>query len=265
MDIQKDTQNKETLAKFVETQAVRTNPFGDNRVGERAYRRAERLSAAVFILTNHVPDPEILKARTREKSISLMETMLSLRDEMRAINSKRASDLKACVRELISLVRLLAIGGFTSFQNAEVVVDALDELSGFLTASQRSNLSESHTFSRDDLIDVREQSRAQKLRHAHGELSDTSIKDTRNIKDKPEGAEDAEKEDEVRSNNVTVRSQAILEVLRVSGELGIRDIASNLPEYSEKMIQRELVHLVESGKIRKKGLKRWSTYGLIAQ
>jgi len=264
MDIQKDTQNKEALTKFVETQSVRTNPFGDNRVGERAYRRAERLSAAIFILTNHVPEAEVLKIRSREKSIFLIEGMLSLRDEMRAINSKKASDLKACVRELISLVRLLAIGGFTSLQNAEVVVEALDELSGFLAASQRSNLSETHTFSREDLIDVREQSRPQKVRHTPTELSDNPVKDNLSIKDKPENVEEGEKEDGERSNSVTMRSQAILEVLRVSGELGIRDIASNLPEYSEKMIQRELVHLVETRKIRKRGLKRWSTYGLVA-
>ena len=60
-----------------------------------------------------------------------------------------------------------------------------------------------------------------------------------------------------------VREESIIGVLRSGGELGIRDIAANLPEYSEKMIQRHLVDLIEAGKVKKVGLKRWSRYSLI--
>lgn len=62
----------------------------------------------------------------------------------------------------------------------------------------------------------------------------------------------------------SVRVQNILEVLRVGGSLGIKDIAANLPEYSEKMIQRELLNMASTGRIRKIGLKRWSKYSLPA-
>ena len=59
------------------------------------------------------------------------------------------------------------------------------------------------------------------------------------------------------------RTQAILEVLRTGGELGIRDVASQLPEFSEKMIQRELAALVEKGTVKKLGEKRWSRYAIV--
>jgi hypothetical protein len=55
-----------------------------------------------------------------------------------------------------------------------------------------------------------------------------------------------------------------MEILRVGGALGIKDIAANLPEYREKMIQRELLDLAAKGRIRKIGLKRWSKYSLVA-
>lgn len=55
---------------------------------------------------------------------------------------------------------------------------------------------------------------------------------------------------------------AIIEVLRTSADLGIKEIAVNLPEYSEKMIQRELADLVAAGTVRRVGIRRWSKYVL---
>ena len=62
---------------------------------------------------------------------------------------------------------------------------------------------------------------------------------------------------------LSVREREVTEILRTGGALGIKDIASNLPEYSEKMIQRELSVLVIGGRIKKTGLKRWSKYTYI--
>jgi hypothetical protein len=61
----------------------------------------------------------------------------------------------------------------------------------------------------------------------------------------------------------SLRSERIVAVLRQGGEFGIRDVVSHLPEYSEKMIQRELAHLVSAGKAKKSGLKRWSKYSAL--
>lgn len=51
-----------------------------------------------------------------------------------------------------------------------------------------------------------------------------------------------------------------MDILKFGGILGIKDIASNLPQYSEKMIQRELASLVQKGFVQKTGAKRWSRY-----
>mgnify|MGYP001611693170 FL=1 len=58
------------------------------------------------------------------------------------------------------------------------------------------------------------------------------------------------------------RAEHILGVLGSKEKLGIKDIVSHLPEYSEKMIQRELKGLVALGRIKKTGSKRWSMYTL---
>lgn len=261
MDSQKDTQKFEGIVKFVDSQSTKTNPFGENRVGERAYRRSERISAALFLLTSHLSDNEPLKSRVREASLSLLSDVLALRDEMRSFNSERITALKVSIRELISLCRILAVSGFVSFQNAAVISEALDELSGFLLASQRSTLSETASFSREDFIDVREASApasraVRELSHKGDSLvKDVSFSETNSVPDKQD-------ESKRRDKNTSARTSAILEVLRVGGSLGIRDVASNLPEFSEKMIQRELADLVQKGVVTKTGLKRWSRYAL---
>lgn len=44
--------------------------------------------------------------------------------------------------------------------------------------------------------------------------------------------------------------------------ISVKDIASQFTDYSEKTIQRELNDLIEKGKIKKVGAKRWSKYKL---
>lgn len=268
MDIGKDTQKGEGIVKFVEGYSAKTNPFGENRVGERAYRRAERIAAALFLLTAHVSDTEPLRIKVRAASVKLLDEVLALKSEMRALNSERTSLLKSSVRELISLTRILAVAGYISTQNAGVVAEALDELSGFLVASQRSPLSESASFTREDFLDVRESVSHQRttLRENTAHVIEKDIKESSETKpesarvDKPHSESGSSKGQS--SSHKSARSKVILEVLRGGGEMGIRDVASNLPEFSEKMIQRELAVLVQEGLVVKSGEKRWSRYAL---
>ncbi len=264
MDEQRDIPKQENLPKFLDRQEVRTNPFGQNRSGERLYRRAERLIAALHMLTAHIPETEPLRKEIRTRSIVLLPQILELRDEMRSPSSAKVHAVEASVRHLISLVRMLAIASFISVQNAEAVNEALDELGNFLVVSQRSPLSDSSRFTKEDLLDVREPRRLiQRDVKDSTIVSDTDIKHNegqiKNVSETGEGRPNA-----VRDSSNNVRGERIAEVLRTQGESGIRDIASTLPEYSEKMIQRELARLVSQGKVKKSGFKRWSKYSIVS-
>src|SRR3989338_10963399 len=105
MDIPKDT-NLSILSKFLDAQ-VRTDPFGENRSGERVYRRAERLVAALFLLTKHIPSNEPLRIELHRIATSVLPQILALRDDMRATRSIKQTELQATIRLLISLLKLL--------------------------------------------------------------------------------------------------------------------------------------------------------------
>lgn len=246
MDDIKDGQKGDNFSRFMDAQVVRTDPFGKNRAAERLYRRVERIVAALYLLTRHIPDTEPLRLEVRSTAISLLEKVLHLKDEMRASESSALSSFESSVRKLISLVRILTAAGRISFQNADTVIGALDELVGFITSSQRSPMSESVSFSREDVL---------------GDTSPlydrTAIKD---IKDTRKVIKDSADTDGTRTASIGSRAQGIVSILREGGALGIKDIAARLPDYSEKMIQRELASLIKSGQVKKDGFKRWSRY-----
>ncbi len=267
MDEIRDIKKTDQLSRFLDSRVVRTNPFGANISGEKAYRRAERIVAGLHLLTSHVPEGEAVRQMVRKTGLQLLVEMLALRDEMRISVSPKTKAVQASVRGLVSLTRILAISGYISFQNADIVSEALDELGSFLDTSQRSALSESIAFSKDDFlgagmaghkitVPLRPHGTHSYERRRADTVSD--IKDIEVKKDKQE--EMSVKARRVEGTNP--RAQNILDMLRSGGTLGIRDIASNLPEYSEKMIQRELAQLVAKGTVNKIGSKRWSRYSL---
>ncbi|RJQ34787.1 hypothetical protein C4568_01935 [Candidatus Parcubacteria bacterium] len=253
MDEIKDTKT-DIFSKFLDN-PVATNPFGRNRSGDRMYRRAERLIAAVFLMTNHVPTDEPLRIESRRVATSILQKALACRDELRSSTSPALLEFQVAVRHLISLTRLMVFGGFISGQNAEVVVGAADELGSFITTASRSALSESFVFYKEELTDVPDLFKGQKDIRDRALVRDTgTIKDRREVSfiSKTDGT----------STSVSSRGSGIVGILRSGGELNIRDIAANLPEYGEKTIQRELNTLIQQGVVKRTGLKRWSKYSL---
>ncbi len=258
MDEHKDVQKTENLGKYFDSQSVRLNPFGDNRAADRAYRRAERITAAVHLLTNHIDSREPVRHEARHSSTKLLGALLDVRDEMRAGNSSGLIAVLSSIRQLISLVRMLAISGFASTQNVTAIVEALDELGNFMQVSQRTNFSESVVITREELLDVGTLT---------PRVTTVTIKDDKDMRTTREMTGSSPVASEVVKSHVingqtSVRTQSILEILKSSGSMGIKDICSNLPEYSEKMIQRELLGLVADGRVVKTGLKRWSRYSV---
>lgn len=258
MDDIKDSHKTDNLSRFIDGPIIKTNPFGNNRAGERAYRRAERIAAALHLLTNHIPATEPIRTTIRTEAVQLLDCSLALRDEMRATLSGNFQAFEARIRSLISLVRILTVSGFVSMQNANTMIESLDELGTFLTTSQRSALSESVTITKEELTDI---GGPYPVRHTRA-VKD--IRDTHAVKDN--GGVSDRSEMSVKTDNPigqsSIRAGHILDVLGSGSEMGIRDIAANLPEYSEKMIQRELLELVSKGRVNKVGLKRWSRYSI---
>jgi hypothetical protein len=249
-----DNNRTEQLLKFVDSGRVRIDVFGDNKSGERAYRRAERIASAVFLITNHVSDTEMLKRRVRSLSVSLLETLLKLKDELRVAESSAGKEARGILKELNSLVRLLTVAGYVSPANADVMSDSIEELHAFLLSALRTPLSESMRLSKDFLSGVHEDVGVPVVSMMSREAPLSQVAAPASVRSRAE---------RVVSDTSGVRTAAIISVLTGGSVMGIKDIVSQLPEYSEKMVQRELADMVDKGIVRKEGLKRWSRYALV--
>lgn len=252
MDDIKDIQGN-VFSKVLDS-PLQTNPFGRNRSGDRMYRRAERLIAAVFLMTNHMSTEEPLRVEVRQVATSILSKTLACKDELRSVSSPPVLEFQVAIRHLISLTRLLVFGGFLSAQNADVVVSAADDLGNYVATASKSALSESIVVSRDDLIDVPDTHK--------GQNKGQGIKDIHKVRDITNPSF-ISVPDNSSAAPMSSRRAGIVGILRASGELNIKDIAANLPEYSEKTIQRELNALIQQGLIKRAGLKRWSRYSLV--
>lgn len=261
MDEIKDIQRTDSLSRFLDEHVVRTNPFGDNRAADRAYRRAERMSAALHMLTAHIDATEPIRHAIRSAATAMLRSIIEVRSDMRSLQSRGVVHILSELRYVISQLRLATVSGYISVQNATTMIEALDDLGSFISASQRSALSEDISISREELTDVGMPASRQAIRRTISRLSDRKA-----ITDRT-GTGAGVQPSHSSSNSLrdlSSRVQNILEILKTGGSLGIRDISANLPEYSEKMIQRELLELVSEGRVKKEGLKRWSRYSLVA-
>mgnify|MGYP001561183565 CR=1 FL=1 len=258
MDNIKDIQRKDGTPLFLNDKVIRTNPFGDNLFGVRVYLRAEKIVAAVCLVTRHISESEPARIRIRQTAMELLTSILALRDDMRVSGSRSAIQSKALIRELISLARILSISGNLSTLNAEVLTDAMDELGVLLGSAPRSSLAESVLLTRGDFVDIKDNGMwHDRIREQSKGRSKLSIKDV--LKHENIGRL-SDMDSKGRKGN---RTENILGALGSSKEkLGIKDIVSHFPEYSEKMIQRELKDLVAGGRVKKMGFKRWSMYTL---
>lgn len=248
----KDAQDVSNVLLILDSISIRTNPFGANVSGDNSYRRAERISAALHLVTNHVPEDEPLRSVIRNKGLELLSVILELRSGFRGPASEKGQSALVSIRELISLIRLLAVSGYISVQNANAIAEALDELGSLIVVSQRSALAEQLTITSDQLVPPTSPIGFMRQDRPHSPGPRPARR--------PPVATVSAGEGEVGSSQ---RAERIMDILKLGGLLGIRDIASNLPQYSEKMVQRELADLVEAGKVKKIGAKRWSRYQLL--
>lgn len=244
----KDSQDVSNVLLILDSHTIRTNPFGANVTGENSYRRAERISAALHLVTNHVPEEEPLRSIIRNKGLELLSVILELRSGFRGPASEKGQSVLVAIRELISLTRLLAVSGYISVQNANAIAEALDELGSLMVVSQRSALAEQLTISHEQLIPPTAPAFSR-----HERTPSIPRPPRRSVSSGDTGT----------NVSGTQRAERIMDILKLGGMLGIRDIAANLPQYSEKMVQRELAELVTAGKVRKVGAKRWSRYQLL--
>jgi hypothetical protein len=212
----------------------------------------QKLASALYLVTNFLNDSEPIKWKLRERSLELATEFMTGRPTAVFYKLSLLEKGSHLCEEIVGLLDIARTLGSVSEMNLSVLKQEyetlktqLEELAGgkqlerFLLVSElpKPKVEVPITPTTASPIPV---SYAQPKRPASVSSHHT---------------------DGLASKNT--RKQAILSYLADKNWTSIKDIASAVPDCSQKTVQRELSDLVEQGVLKKRGDRRWSRYVLV--
>jgi hypothetical protein len=258
--------------------------FDGNHLHIFLYKKAEKLSSAVYMVTNFIPENESLRGLLRDKSISVfseiahMQKMSLIQYETSRTNDSVDSKYNSLylilsyITEILSFLEILHSSGYISEMNFTILRREYVEL-GELIKNRKDDIATGETHLKDNFFDVPDLYQTYALRHSNPtkeSITDT-IQKQYQIKDTIQNTKRAQeiqktkiypKINKIVNIKHSNRKNIILELLQNKSSITVKDTENAIKECSAKTLQRELLSLVSEGILKKKGERRWSAYSL---
>lgn len=245
------------------------------------YKKSEKISSAIYLITNFVKDNEPIKTKIRDASLKLLLTVLSFIDAREEELRVNLLDVLKKTLELSSLFDLSFRAGLVSEMNYSVIRRELDLLTEELSGRIRKKGGVSGTVSREFFaVDGRPSyvSFSKKESPENSEISQTAGKDEsfasarlpadsdREDKGHLSGDKGQKRSQEkapvILSDKKGERTDKIISALKQNKEMTVKELSVFIRNFSEKTIQRDLNFLLSKGIVLRFGDKRWSRYSL---
>lgn len=193
-------------------------------------QKTQKISSAIYFVTNFFDDKEPLKWHLRTLAIDLA--------------GERLKDKSSIVKEIFSLFTISKNTGIISETNYNILAAELTKFE----KEVESPLSQVFFQERALLESAIEEPKRENI------VKDKIIE--KHIEEKPL------KEFGVVSVKKNSRQSIIIGLLKRKKEIMIKDVSPLISGCSEKTVQRELSAMVQAGILKKTGEKRWSRYSL---
>ena len=224
------------------------------------YNKSYRLAAAVFIISNVIDQNEELRTKIKNLSLKLVSVSVNLKDINYQDAKKLITDLEKNSLELMSMLDIASVAGLVSKMNAGVL---REEFQSFILELGKF----SEKFENNKNVSVRSLFAEYSAPNIDGSLEKVNAglpikinevcrNEFKNGIGKGAGNGNGHKRKDLRKNTV-------LEFIKGHNNVSIKDIMPNVMGCSEKTVQRELISLINEGKIKKIGERRWSKYSVI--
>lgn len=240
------------------------------------YKKTERLTTALYMITDFFNDREALKWELRSKVVSFLSFIASWRGGYAPSGVEHMhSRVVRILSEVLSLLELAVRIKLISPMNFSILREeyfSLGELIQLYTGERDpvNDFSFPENFFSQTALDGEGNKRQYKEHfNSNGHYS----QDKRQQRDitSLEKAREQEQADDPRHLSAAlskmekrnIRKRTIIRLLKTRGESTIKDISSVISNCSEKTLQRELMSLIAQGVVKKIGERRWSTYTLV--
>lgn len=242
MDTNKDKNKgqKTALESVLDSSLVLSNIL-DNKRLFFVLKKTEKITSALYLVLSFSGENDPLTKKLRLEGVLLLSRVAELSQGAR---SSAVQVLAGQIAKLTSLIEVARFSGLISEMNASVLIREYGLLHTLLVEGQTSFYEKSAQIK--DLVKDNEES-------MHGAVNRTVQANTKTDVKRQE----ANKGQNIRHSD---RQETILKLVREKGRVTVKDVADVIRECSEKTLQRELVSLVSSGKLRREGERRWSSY-----
>lgn len=234
---------------------------------EFIFKKTEKISTAVYLITNFFSPEEPLKWDIRQIATRMLKFALSFSQGSLYNKEKRTLDLNGAILELSSLFDLAYRSGFVTSMNYQILNSEIIKLGGLLSDYNSDKISSNKPLFNDETFAV---SRTQMSSEssATGRFGGTAFSQspkktytTANfIKDNYKGQ--TQKPNVLNAHANSKRRETIIFEAKRLGEISVKDIANVITDCSEKTLQRELLAMVDDGILTKTGERRWSRYSI---
>jgi hypothetical protein len=199
--------------------------------------KGQKIAAALYLVSAHLSDTDPLRISLRTHAVTLTV-------------SEQDSHKTDAARAIDNLLATAVIAGLISEKNASII--SL-ELRHYVVHVATEPDTVSHLFaSVSDSPMAKNGHSAHTSGHSNSLIKTSYTPRTMSITNPLKIT--------LINENKSKRQDQILSFINERKSVGIKDIAALFSDTSEKTIQRELGVLVASGKITKRGEKRWSIY-----
>jgi hypothetical protein len=211
------------------------NSFSINKtkVNQKDIEKGQKIVAAIYLLTNHLPQNDTIRISLRTLAVSLVRHSFSNKIEV--------------ATEIEILLGAAVLSGLITDKNSSIVIYETkrfcENMNGEVEGSTVASL-----FAEDQTKLIEE-------RH----IKDFKKPD-QNLKIKSQGHYNSDMSYTKNPLSKITREDKILAFINDRKSAVIKDITSLFPDVSEKTVQRELSKLIDTGRIIKRGNKRWSIY-----
>jgi hypothetical protein len=219
-------------------------------------KRLIKIGEAAFLIASVIKDREILRREIQEVSLLYIAAIRKAFDPESSKNLKMFFhghavylDIEHRAHAISHLMQLGKTSGLISSMNVDIFLEQssqiLAEFRGLIAAD---NAAHGHAFFSSPINAENHASPISIVVNENKGIVNANqaqqpIKDIRDIKD-------------ISKN----RKEKIVSFLKEHGQSSITDIAKNLPECSQKTVQRELNSMISEGVVKRAGDRRWSAY-----
>jgi DNA-binding transcriptional ArsR family regulator len=249
--------------------AVAYNPllFHNDEELYYIYKKVEAVSGAIFLVTNHISETEVIKGNLRQQALQCLGLTVNAVSGFN-INIADLQKISSQLAYLNSLLDIAFWSGLITQMNSSLIQREISSVSATLNdivTKYKNVLYLDSSFFEVPVIKDKGQEKPERVSNTGTPHKEQNTKGQA-IKDKLIVFDNVPKAMSVTRPSISPdksdRREAILKLLAQRSGLTVKDFLEVITGYSEKTIQRELLALVAEGVIKKEGERRWSTYSL---